>query len=126
MYEEDLLPVGDSSATEEVNLSGPEARNWLKGNESESALASNRFGTTDEALRFVNSLYRAGAKRVVVPSDTIDDDGVERYADALVVTLPADPQKRERVRNLCFEELAREGFDTDDIGDSDQIYLWWD
>ncbi|REK12937.1 MAG: hypothetical protein DWQ37_09935 [Planctomycetota bacterium] len=123
-YENDSTsPGGAPAASEPGRAAGPEARRWLKGNESESALASNRFGPTDEALRFVNELYRAGATRVVVPSDAISDDGVERYADALVVELPSNPDKRSRVLAICERELRRQGLDPDD---GDQVYLWWD
>ena len=69
-------------------LGSPEVRQWLRDNESESALASNRFGFSSEAIRFVDELYRAGAVRVVVPEEAIEDDGVEVYADSLVVVLP--------------------------------------
>ena len=46
--------------------SGPEAREWLKENRNESALASNRFGRTESALEFVDQLYGTGAERVIV------------------------------------------------------------
>jgi hypothetical protein len=68
---------------------GPEARSWLRKSQNESALASNRFGETRDALQFVEQLYRAGAKRVAVPMAAIQTDDTETYADSLVVTLPA-------------------------------------
>ncbi len=76
---------------------GPEALSWLRASENESALASNRFFETPHAQKFVEQLYRAGARRVIVPRPAIQDDGVEVYADSLVVTLPTDPAKRQRV-----------------------------
>ena len=97
-------------------------RGFLSG---ESALASNRFGPTSRAIRFVDELYRAGAVRVVVPEEAIDD-GIEVYADSLVVIMPSDPEKRRRVRALCDREIRREGFDPREDGDADQVYLWWD
>jgi hypothetical protein len=105
---------------------GPEARSWLRGNNSESALASNRFGETRDALIFVQDLYRAGAERVVVPKDAIQSDGEEAYADAIVVTLPSDTAKRERVWKLCARELERLGEDPPSSPDSDLVFLWWD
>src|SRR4029077_13073397 len=88
---------------------GPEALAWLRKSNNESALASNRFLQTHNAASFVKQLYSAGAERVIVPLTSITDDCVEVYADALVVTLPADPGKRERVWKLCAAELKREG-----------------
>jgi hypothetical protein len=110
-----------------VDISGsPEALQWLRGNESESALASNRFGPTSEAIGFVNRLYSAGAERVVIPQDAIEDHGIEVYADSLVVIMPHDPEKCRRVREICDREIRSEGFDPDEDRNADQVYLWWD
>ena len=108
---------------------GPEALKWLRKNNSESPLASNRFGDTRDAIQFVQQLYSAGAARVIVPQSVIRTDDVETYADALVVTLPSDPAKRDRVWKLCAKELKREG---ENVGDTapatphDHVLLWWD
>ncbi len=113
--------------TSDIDVTGsPEARQWLRNNESDSALASNRFGATSEAVQFVNGLYAAGAERVVVPEDAIEDDGIEAYADSLVVVLPHDSEKRRRVRAICEREIRNEGFDPSEDGGGDQIFLWWD
>jgi hypothetical protein len=108
------------------DLRGPEARSWLKTSENESALASNRFLETPNALRFVEQLYAAGAVKVIVPKSSIRDDGVEVYADALVVTLPDDPAKRQQVWKLCAAEIKREGFDPGKPDASGHVFLWWD
>ncbi len=105
---------------------GPEALSWLRKNHNESALASNRFLETRNAIRFVQQLYGAGAQRVIVPAATIQNDGEETYADALVVTLPADPAKRQSVWKLCAQELRREGGKPADQANEDQVLLWWD
>ncbi|MGD9723990.1 MAG: hypothetical protein AB7O59_21540 [Pirellulales bacterium] len=105
---------------------GPEARSWLRKNNSESALASNRFGETQNAQRFVQQLYSAGAKRVIVPLGTIQDDGEEVYADSLLVTLPEDPAARRRVWTLCVRELERMGESPTGEPDDDRVLLWWD
>jgi hypothetical protein len=105
---------------------GPEALKWLRGNESESALASNRFGETSQALRFVKQLYDAGAEKVIVLQDSIRSDEYETYADALVVTLPEDAERRARVLELCAPELAREGISVGDLDGEKQVLLWWD
>jgi hypothetical protein len=66
--------------------------------------------------------------RVIVPDACITNDGVEIYADALVVTLPADPAKRAGVWRLCAAELAREGARPPAAADAQEsrVFLWWD
>lgn len=105
---------------------GPEALAWLRANESESALASNRFQETGNAVRFVKKLYDAGAEKVLIPQDSIHADEYETYADALVVTLPDDPERRARVLELCAPEIARQGGSPDELAGENQVYLWWD
>jgi hypothetical protein len=113
-------------------VTGPEALGWLRENKNESALASNRFGETRNAVRFVEALYASGARLVIVPDESIhaDDDFVSGeggpYADALFVSLPADEDKRRAVIAICQKELAREGFKLEEGMSDEQIYLWWD
>ena len=105
---------------------GPEALKWLRKNDSESALASNRFGDTRDAIQFVQQLYNAGAARVIIPLAAIQKDDVETYADSVVVTLPSDPIKRDRVWKLCAQELKRAGAKPADSDRQDHVLLWWD
>lgn len=105
---------------------GPEALSWLRANGNESALASNRFLETENAVRFVKQLYAAGATEVLVPDDAIVPEGDQEYADALVVKLPDDETERQRVLDVCAPELAREGGSVDEVGQETQVYLWWD
>lgn len=128
-----LDAIGETrQADEHVVMDGPEALAWLKSNGNEAALASNRFLETENAVKYVEALYAAGAAKVVVPNDTIRDDEETvmgeggPYADALVVTLPSDPELRKSVVDLCRAELRREGFDSPDVAAAPQIYLWWD
>jgi hypothetical protein len=122
----------DNHVDANVVMDGPEALAWLKSNQNESALASNRFLGTENAVRFVKALYAAGATKVVVPRDTIRDDEETvlgeggPYADALVVTTPADPDRRQAIVDLCRKELRREGFDSPEAATAEHIYLWWD
>jgi outer membrane murein-binding lipoprotein Lpp len=115
-----------------VVMDGPEALEWLKSNRNESALASNRFLGTENAVKYVKALYAAGAVKIVVPNDTIHDDKDTMsfeggpYADALVVTVPTEAGKRQAVIAMCRAELRREGFDSDEVETAPQIYLWWD
>lgn len=123
--------LGTDSIPESA-LTGPEALQWLEANRNASGLASNRFGTTREALEFVKTLYASGAEAVFVSQETITDDPDTinfeggPYADALVVKLPTDPAARERVQGICRRELRREGFDLDGATEGESIFLWWD
>jgi len=124
-YVEDLFESGGPLPAE--YLEGPEARIWLHSSDNESALASNRFLETRNALRFVQELYEAGADRVIVPRPSIADDGEEKYADSLVVFLPTtDAARRERVWKLCAQELKREGGEAGEIPADGHVMLWWD
>ena len=93
------------------DYNGPEALEWLRTAPSgdENAFASNRFRGTDNAIRFVESLYAAGAVRVVVNEENIVDEGDgDLYADALVVLLPEGLEARSRVVGICKKESDRE------------------
>ena len=91
---------------------GPEALDWLRRSRSRSALATNRFRATADAIAFVQLLYSAGAERVILPSlfiqddpETIREEGGPR-ASALVVYLPTDPMAWEPLVWLCGWELG--------------------
>lgn len=125
--------LDDSSTEVGLDLKqGPEALEWLKANKNESALASNRFLETPNAIRFVERLYAAGAAKVIVAQDSIQSDpGTLRaengpYADALVVSLPTDPSKRAAVWKLCRAEIRREHLDPGESTIEDDVFLWWD
>ena len=121
-----LESIDDNRPLPAEYLQGPEALGWLRKSDNESALASNRFGETRNAIRFVQELYSAGAPRVIVPLPSIQKDDVETYADSLVVTLSDDPAKRERVWKLCKRELERAGGKPGDSPTDDHVLLWWD
>jgi hypothetical protein len=127
---EEFMAETTSSAED---FDGPEALNWLKNNRNESALASNRFGPTENAVRFVQGLYNAGALRVVIPRANItDDEDTQKweggpYADAVVVELPQNSGRRGKVWEICAREIRREGFDpADGADDEGKVFLWWD
>lgn len=124
LFEFALVPAAQPLPSD--YFSGPEALAWLRGNENESALASNRFLETGNAIRFVNELYSAGATEVIVPDDAIVPDGELKYADALVVKLPDDGTQRRRVLDVCAPEMARQGASPEEVGNETQVYLWWD
>jgi hypothetical protein len=109
---------------------GPEALKWLRQNSSDGALAANRFADTADAIRFVESLYAAGATHVLVNDENIVDEGDgEFYADALVVYLPTDPVAHARVAALCRREADRETGITSAKSEweaAENVFLWWD
>lgn len=107
-----------------------EARQWLADNAGPSPLASNRFGEKENAIAFVEQLYQAGARAVYVVNimndpQTIRDEGGP-YADSLVVMLPEDKDKREKLFELIGAESRREGFDPDKDHGQKELFLWWD
>jgi hypothetical protein len=91
-----------------------EASKWLRAYGERCTLAGNRFQSTEEALQFVESLYKAGAEAVAIPLDRIRSEPwrIEReggpYADALLIKLPADKAKRQAVWCICDREYATE------------------
>lgn len=107
-----------------------EAREWLKHNPNSSALAGNRFGTTEDALAFVETLYAAGAVEVYVTAILDEEWRIQQeggpYADVLIVTLPDDAQKREHLFRIEAEEAADEGFDPTTDAGQDELLFWWD
>lgn len=105
----------------------PEARAWLRGNPNPTALATNRFPTTENALNFVENLYAAGARAVLVGDPLVDADGYP-YADTLLVNLPPGSNARGELKRLCEVEgpggVPPGDFTMEIAGD--QIRLWWD
>ncbi|EDY21136.1 hypothetical protein CfE428DRAFT_1429 [Chthoniobacter flavus Ellin428] len=113
---------------------GPEARAWLQHNRHASALAHHRFGSTANALAFVEQLYAAGAKRVFVPQDSIIDDEEEMelggpYSDSVVIELPSPtvPPALDRLyRSEATVEGWNRGCDPLPVIRGCYLFLWWD
>jgi hypothetical protein len=99
-------------------------------NGDDNAFASNRFQGTENAIRFVEALYTAGAARVIVNQENIvDEGGGDLYADALVVLLPQDPAAYSRVVKLCKQESDREEGSASSDAEWENlecVFLWWD
>jgi hypothetical protein len=114
---------------------GPEALQWLRENRHEAALASNRFQTTSEAVRFVERLYEVGAVRVWVPQDSIiadDEELIELggpYSDTLFMELPEGGASDE-LEGIYRNEATIEGVDLRreplPMIDGRYLVLWWD
>ena len=108
----------------------PEAREWMKANKNPYGFASERFGPLSEAAKFVESLYAAGATKVLVDSvfnepKRLQDEGGP-YADALLVELPTDKDKRAALFRIHRRESRGEGFGpTQDTGQKELLF-WWD
>ena len=105
----------------------PEAAGWLRDPGYESGLAGNRFDSAEEGAEFVDALYAAGAVKVVIASEQIQEEGPkQRYADALRVVLPDDSAKRAELFRIVNREAVEEGYDREaDTGQS-ILFIWWD
>ena len=101
-----------------------EARDWLTSNSHPYALASNRFETTIDALKFVKELYRAGALAVLVKDIRQEAEG--GYTDTLFVQLPDGKLAREKIYAITTFEARREGFSPETDTGQIELTLWWD
>jgi len=106
------------------------AHDWLRNNKNTSAVATNRFGSTSNAIEFVDELLQAGATQVYVVSRFYESERVAAeggpYADELIVQLPSNPVQRAKLFEILAKELGSEGFDLPvDTGQSTET-LWWD
>ena len=132
----DLMPAHqDPPFNRDDLLPGPretvaEAAAWLRANWGESAFATNRFGTTENALAFVKQLYDAGATRVCVDNEMmLPNHDWTPYADTLLVRMPEDAGQRAALFEL-MEHTGRPDEDGDgqlliDCGQQ-EVRLWWD
>jgi hypothetical protein len=121
-YDRDaLLPCADRAH--------PDAASWLRASWSPSAFASNRFGTTANALAFVDQLHAAGATGVWIDNAMLlPNHDWTPYADTLIVTLPQETARRCALFEL-IEHVGKPDEDGDDVLiDSGQtaVRLWWD
>lgn len=105
----------------------PEAAEWLRHPDYESGLAGNRFDSAEEGAEFVDALYAAGAVKVVIASEQIQQEGPdERYADALRVVLPDDAKKRADLFRIVNREAVAQGYDAEADTGQPLLFLWWD
>lgn len=80
-----------------------EARAWLrKATGDKTARSLGRFKRETDAARFIEELYRAGAREVIVP-DIYDNKAGDQFADGLLVRLPRDATKRKAIRKVCAQ-----------------------
>jgi hypothetical protein len=101
-----------------------EAREWLAANEHPHPIALNYFQTRAASEQFVESLYAAGATRVLVDNISYDD-AEGPHSDSMVVELPDAPEARTRILTLCQANCHEDGSDFTDKGQG-SVSLWWD
>ena len=77
-----------------------EARQWLSAAKHPNLRSLAKFRTSMAALRFVETLYAAGAGAVIAVPIYAGRRG-KLFADWLLVKLPKAPSKRKTVRKLC-------------------------
>ena len=98
-----------------------EARSWLqKATGDKTVRVLGRFKRETDAARFVEELYRAGARDVIVPG-IYNNKGGDQFADGLLVRLPLDAVKRMGIREVCAQ-LGKKRLGvvqpSDDIGEA--------
>jgi hypothetical protein len=96
-----------------------EAGKWLESG-GKAARSLGRFKRTTDALKFIGSLYKAGATEVIAP-DIYASKAGDQFADCLLVKLPRIAAKRKAIRKVCAALSKRNlgAFQPDkDIGES--------
>jgi hypothetical protein len=83
-----------------LEKSHAEARQWLSAAKNPDLRSLARFRTAKAALRFVETLYAAGAEAVIAVPIYAGRRG-KLFTDWLLVKLPKAPSKRKTVRKLC-------------------------
>ena len=78
-----------------------EARTWLKA-AGKKARSLGRFKRANDAAKFVEELYQAGASKVIA-SDIYRNKRGDQFADSLLVQLPRDTAGRKAVRAICAQ-----------------------
>ncbi len=98
-----------------------EARQWLSSAQRPDLRSLTRFRTAGAALRFVETLYAAGAEAVIVVPIYAGKRG-KLFADSLLVRLPRTPSKRKALWKLCQDFCNKRGGamlpDEKDMGES--------
>ena len=82
-----------------------EARAWLNVG-GKTMRSPGRFKSKNDALKFVEELYQAGAVKVIVP-DIYQNKKGGQFADNLLVQLPKATKARMAVRKVCEQLQSR-------------------
>ncbi|HUZ06304.1 MAG TPA: hypothetical protein VMV89_02325, partial [Candidatus Paceibacterota bacterium] len=91
-----------------LEKSHAEAREWLREAKRPDMRSLARFRTAGTALRFVETLYAAGADALIVVPVYTGKRG-KQFADSLLVKLPQMRSKRKTLRKLCQDFCDRRG-----------------
>jgi len=109
-----------------LEKSHAEARQWLSAAKNSNLRSLARFRTAKAALRFVETLYAAGAEAVIAAVIYAGRRG-KQFADRLLVKLPKASAKRKALRKICQELCAKRGGaflpDEKDMGESHLFIL---
>lgn len=90
-----------------LEKSHAEAKCWLSGETRMEARSLARFRSAKAALRFVESLYTAGAE--IVFAAPIYGSRRKSFADWLLIKLPTTRPKRRAVRTICSDFHDKRG-----------------
>jgi len=111
-----------------------DASKWISDNH-EGTFAYHVFPKKEQALEFVEELYKLGAKKVLVSNIETEDDWSEPqmyegkplkiYADELIVDLPEEKDKRLAIFSFInnFREDASEYYKEEG---QKSISVFWD
>lgn len=104
-----------------LEKSRAEARQWLSAAPKPDLRSLARFRTSTAALRFVETLYAAGAQAVIAAVIYRGRHG-KQFADRLLVKLPKASAERKMLRKICQDLCAKRGGamlpDEKDMGES--------
>ncbi|MBI4751520.1 MAG: hypothetical protein HY774_23820 [Acidobacteria bacterium] len=107
----ELVPLKDGPPMPKAH-EGIEARQWLTQHSTNSQMILNRFRTVEEAHKFVDRLYQAGADGVVIPYQYINQlkeasDKNSLETAEMAVVLPLDKTTANTVYQACLTEEPR-------------------
>jgi hypothetical protein len=85
-----------------------EAKRWLSEPVKRARRLLPKFRTPKAALRFIESIYAAGAESVTV-AGIYPNSNRKAYPDWLVIALPRAKSARRRIRKICEEWLRTTG-----------------
>ncbi len=85
-----------------------EARQWLSAAKNPDLRSPARFRTPKAALKFVETLYAAGAEAVIAAVIYEGRRG-KQFTDRLLVKLPKASAKRKALRKICQDLCEKRG-----------------
>ena len=91
-----------------LEKSHAEARQWLSAAKTPDLRSLARFRTAKAALRFVETLYAAGAEAVIAAVIYRGKRG-KQFADRLLIKLPTASSKRKALRKICQDLCDKRG-----------------